>query len=119
MNRTQNKVLTPISQKLRREMTQEERKLWYTFLKKLPITITRQKVFGKYIADFYIASKKLVIELDGSQHYDREGKERDGQKEEYLKSLKIEIVRYTNLEVNKNFEGVCLDIIRRLDLNNA
>ena len=68
MNETQNEKLTPFAQRLRKEMTPEERHLWYDYLKKLPCTVNRQKVFGSYIADFYIASADLVIELDGNQH---------------------------------------------------
>ena len=66
---TQDKILTQNSQELRRNMTKEEKHLWYDFLKKLPITVNRQRKMGSYIADFYIAKCKLVIELDGSQHY--------------------------------------------------
>ena len=73
MNKTYNPQLTPLAQKLRREMTKEERHLWYDFLKDLPATFNRQKVIGNYIADFYCASSKLVIELDGSQHFEEKG----------------------------------------------
>jgi very-short-patch-repair endonuclease len=71
MNNKQNPNLTDYAQQLRREMTKEEKHLWYDFLKSLPVTIQRQKVIGKYIVDFYCASAKLVIEIDGSQHYDK------------------------------------------------
>ena len=73
MNENANGELTKLSQKLRREMTKEERHLWYDYLRSLPLTVYRQKVFGRYIADFYIAKAKIVIELDGSQHYTEEG----------------------------------------------
>ena len=72
MNINHNPALRPNAQALRRNMTKEERHLWYDFLKGLPATFNRQKVMGKYIVDFYCASAKLVIELDGSQHYDYE-----------------------------------------------
>ena len=68
MNKTCNSKLTNISKVLRKNMTREEKHLWYDFLKKLPVTVNRQKVIGSYVADFYCASAKLVIELDGSQH---------------------------------------------------
>ena len=68
MNEKRNPVLTSNAQKLRREMTKEERHLWYDFLRTIPFTVNRQKVIGWYIADFYIAQARLVIELDGSQH---------------------------------------------------
>ena len=73
MNEQHNKNLTANARSLRRNMTKEERHLWYDFLKGLPVRVHRQKVIGNYIADFYIASAKLVIELDGSQHYEENG----------------------------------------------
>ena len=77
MNETANKNLTNISKTLRKQMTNEEKHLWYDFLKKLPITFNRQKVIGNYVVDFYCASAKIVIELDGSQHYEENGREKD------------------------------------------
>ena len=68
MNKTNNSRLTGNAQKLRREMTEEERHLWYDFLKGLPVTVNRQKVIGRYIVYFYCAEAKLVIEIDGTQH---------------------------------------------------
>ena len=108
MNKTNNPKLKPYAQKLRREMTKEERHLWYDFLKDLPVNVNRQKVIGKYIVDFYIASKEIVIELDGSQHYE----ERDA----YLSGLGMIVLRYSNDDVNNNFDGVCEDILNRLPL---
>ena len=70
MNTNSNPKLTDNAKNLRKNMTKEERHLWYDFLKTLPITVNRQKVIGNYIVDFYIATAKLVIELDGSQHYE-------------------------------------------------
>ena len=72
-----NKNLNPIAQSLRKEMTPEEKKIWYQFLKKLPVSVYRQRIVGNYIADFYIASKKLVIEIDGLQHQMPENREAD------------------------------------------
>ena len=95
-------------------MTKEERNLWYDFLKNLPLTINRQKVFGSYILDFYCASAKTAIELDGSQHYETEGKVKDIKRDEYLKEKGIIVLRYSNYDVNHNFEGVCKDIERHL-----
>ncbi len=114
MNTVKNKSLTAFSQKLRKEMTKEERKLWYQFLKPLPITVNRQKVFGQYIADFYIASAKIVIELDGSQHYEEAHMVADEQRDLYFAALGIKVLRYTNLDVNRNFTGVCDDIASHL-----
>ncbi len=80
-------------------------------MKPLPITVNRQKVFKNYIADFYIASEKLVIELDGSQHYENEQQiKSDEERDKYFKELGITVLRYSNLDILQNFEGVCLDI---------
>ena len=77
MNERNNAKLTRNAQQLRKAMTKEERHLWYDFLKLLKATFNRQKVIGNYIADFYCAEHKLIIELDGSQHYFTEGQEAD------------------------------------------
>ena len=116
MNQTNNPKLRKNAQKLRREMTKEERRLWYDFLKQLPVTVNRQKVIGRYIVDFYCASRKLVIELDGSQHYESEGAVSDQERDNALNQRGITIVRYSNNDVNRNFDGVCSDLMRRLGL---
>ena len=77
----------------------------------------RQKVIGKYIVDFYIAEAKLVIELDGSQHYDAKGQQNDRVRDEYLHSLGLSVLRYANSDVNHNFDGVCEDIWNRLKIS--
>lgn len=100
-------------------MTKEERKLWYDCLKRLPVTANRQKVIGRYIVDFYIASAKLIIELDGSQHYETSGKRADEKRDEFLLSSGYTIVRYSNYDVNQNFEGICQDVFNRLGLNKT
>ena len=108
--------MTGNAQTLRKNMTKEEKHLWYDFLKKLPVTVHRQKVIDKYIVDFYCAEAKLVIELDGSQHYEPKGKEEDQIRDEFLQSLGIAVVRYSNLDIQKRFEAVCQDLLRRLSL---
>jgi len=110
MNANNNPELTHIAQNLRKNMIKEERHLWYDFLKKLPITIQRQKVIGKYIVDFYCASAKLVIEIDGSQHYEPESIKEDDSRDKYLNNLGLVVKRYANNEINKDFESVCADI---------
>jgi len=112
MNKTNNPKLTKNAKTLRKNMTKQERHLWYDFLKTLPITVHRQKVIGQYIVDFYIASKKIVVELDGSQHFETEGQKKDNNRDEYLKGLGINVLRYSNLDVDRNFEGVCTDILK-------
>jgi very-short-patch-repair endonuclease len=114
MNSHNNSLLTANAQKLRKSMTKEERKLWYDCLKKLPVSVNRQKVFGKYILDFYCASVKTAIELDGSQHYETEGREKDMLRDAYLKKNGITVLRYSNRDVNVNFDVVCEDIYRHL-----
>ncbi|MBR1760159.1 MAG: endonuclease domain-containing protein [Schwartzia sp.] len=95
-------------------MTKEERKLWYDCLKKLPVTVNRQKVFGKYILDFYCASAKIAIEVDGSQHYEEDGQAKDEERDTYLSEQGITVLRYSNREVNRQFRDVCEDIERHL-----
>ena len=119
MNQTNNPKLKENAQKLRREMTKEERRLWYDFLKQLPVTVNRQKVIGHFIVDFYCASRKLVIELDGSQHYGDEGAASDRERDFALSQLGITVARYSNDDVNRNFHGVCADLMRRLALTNS
>ena len=114
MNKTNNPKLRPFAQKLRREMTKEERHLWYDFLKSLPVTFNRQKVIGAYIADFYSASAKLVIELDGSQHFEEPGLVQDKKRDAYFAELGIQVLRYSNEDIKHNFDGVCEDILRHL-----
>ncbi|MBQ8344639.1 MAG: endonuclease domain-containing protein [Clostridia bacterium] len=111
-----NKKLVGCAQRLRREMTDEEKHLWYDFLKKLPLTVHRQKNIGPYIVDFYIATSKTVIELDGIQHAELENAERDAVRDQYLQSLGITILRYSNLAIQQRFEEVCQNIIRHLKL---
>ncbi len=88
-------------------MTKEERHLWYDFLRGYPIRFTRQKVMGKYIVDFYCAQAKLVVELDGSQHYDPTEMDKDAARTAFLKGYDISVLRIPNNEVMRNFLGVC------------
>ena len=107
------------SQELRRGMTKEEKRLWYDFLKYLPVTVNRQKPIGSYIVDFYIAKCKTVIELDGTQHAEPEQIEKDRRRDEYLSSLGIKVLRYDNLLIHRNFEGVCSDILLHLGIDRT
>ena len=102
-----NKRLTPLAKQLRKEMTKEERHLWYDFLRIYPVRFLRQKVVGKYIVDFYCAEARLVVELDGSQHFEEKGISADRERDEYLESLGLKILRFSNLDVDKSFYEVC------------
>ena len=110
MNEQYNPRLKTNARKLRNAMTKEERRLWYDCFKQLSVTVHRQKTLGPYIVDFYIASAKLVIEQDGSQHYEQEHQKRDVQRDTYLKSIGCTVLRYSNADVNYRFKDVCEDI---------
>ena len=115
MNDTHNGALTSNAKKLRKEMTKEEKHLWYDFLKDLPVNINRQKVIGNYIVDFYIPSARIVIELDGSQHYEEDAKLKDDARDKCLSDMGILVLRYTNQEINSKFYGVCANIQKHID----
>ena len=97
-------------------MTPEEKHLWYDFLKKLPITVNRQKNIGNYIVDFFISSKNTVIEIDGSQHELKENQEADKIRDKELFELGFKVLRYKNTDINKNFIEVCEDILRNIEI---
>ncbi len=97
-------------------MTKYERKLWYDFLRHLPVTVNRQKVIGNYIVDFYCASAKVAIELDGSQHYKPDVMEDDEKRTQFLQGLGIKVIRYSNYELSRNFDGICQDILNHFGI---
>ena len=105
-----NPKLKGFSQKLRREMTREERHLWYDFLRSYPVKFTRQKVIGPYIVDFYCPKANLVIELDGSQHYEDETIRKDAERTAFLEQFHLTVLRIPNNEIHSNFQGVCQNI---------
>ena len=107
MQSKHNKQLIPLAKQLRKNMTKEERHLWYDFLRGYPVRFSRQKVLGRYIADFYCAEAKLVIELDGGQHYEQAGAEKDAQRTAFLEGYGLKVIRIPNNEVSRNFAGVC------------
>ena len=91
-------------------MTPHERKLWYLFLRRYPVKIYKQRIIGRFIVDFYCASAGLVIELDGSQHYEPPGLAYDSERSEFLSALGLEVLRFSNLEIDRDFHGVCAQI---------
>ena len=112
-----NKKLVPNARTLRKNMTPEEKHLWYDFLKRLPYNVRRQHNIENYIVDFYIAEKKVVIEVDGAQHYTPEHKEADEQRDHALASWGIRVLRYSNESIRKNFYAVVADVLDRLGLS--
>ncbi len=102
-----NKKPTSYAQELRKNMTKEERRLWYEFLCKYPHRFRRQVTCGSYILDFYCAAAKLAVELDGSQHYLPEGKAYDTQRSAFLQGKGILVLRFSNTDVLQNLRGVC------------
>lgn len=102
-----NPKLKTLSQALRKNQTKEEHLLWHNFLKKYPLRFRRQYVIGNYIVDFYCHQARMVVELDGSQHYDADEQEKDRQRTAYLQGQDLAVLRFTNLEVTRQFASVC------------
>lgn len=98
------------AKRLRKNMTRHERHLWYDFLSGYPVRFQRQKVIGNYIVDFYCHKAKLVIELDGSQHYRPRAMQYDKIRTEFLESLSLEVIRFPNTDIDKKFGDVCFTI---------
>ena len=102
-----NKANIPLAKALRKNMTPWERKLWYEFLRNYPLRFQRQKAIDNYIADFYCAKARLVIELDGGGHYTVEQAEKDVIRSKVLESMNLTVLRICNLDIDRNFGGVC------------
>ncbi|MBQ8783774.1 MAG: endonuclease domain-containing protein [Clostridia bacterium] len=107
MNRKHNPKLTENAKILRKNMTKEERHLWYDFLRNYPVRFLRQKVIDNYIVDFYCHKARLIIELDGSQHYEDKGLLKDKIIAERLAERNLTVLRIPNSEIYSNFEGIC------------
>ena len=107
MENKYNPKLVSVANMLRKRMTKEEKHLWYDFLHTYPVRFYRQKVLGKYIADFYCAKAKLVIEIDGLDHCLQQNREYDSERTQYLEGYDIQVIRISNTEIHNNFRGVC------------
>ena len=107
MDRKYNKNNIPFARELRKNMTKEEKRLWYDFLRIYPTKFIRQKTIGRYIVDFYCAEAQLAVELDGSQHFLDEQMVRDKERTAYLNEYGITVLRIPNNEIYCNFRGVC------------
>ena len=100
------------AKELRKNMTDQERRLWYTFLRKHETQFRRQKQFGPYIVDFYCSKAMLVIEIDGGQHYSDESADYEQKRTDYLESLGLKVLRFTNTEISRDLNSVC-EVINR------
>ena len=107
LDRKHNPKLTENAKELRKNMTKEEKHLWYDFLKGYSVPFLRQKVIDDYIADFYCHKARLIIELDGSQHYTKDGILKDKIRTERIEKRDLTVLRIPNGEINHNFEGIC------------
>lgn len=102
-----NKANISKAKSLRKNMTLQERKLWYDFLRNYTVRFQRQKAIGNYIVDFYCAKARIVIEIDGGGHYTEEQIYKDKLRTEYLNSKGLSVIRFTNTDIERNFQGVC------------
>jgi very-short-patch-repair endonuclease len=102
-----NKKNITLAKNLRKNATPQEDRLWYDFLSKYKIRFQRQKAIDNFIADFYCHKAKLIVEIDGSQHYTEEGKHKDEFRTEILEGYDLKIIRFKNYQINTNFHGVC------------
>ena len=98
------------ARELRKNMTPQERHLWYDFLRTYPVKFYRQRIIDFFIVDFYCASAKLVVEIDGSQHYTEQGQAYDAERSAILSQYHLKVLRFSNREVGSHFEGVCRQI---------
>ena len=110
-----NHKLLPRVKELRREMTPQERHLWYDFLRDYPVKVYKQRIIDSFIADFYCSSAKLVIEIDGAQHFSEEGLLRDRVRTEIIERYGVQVLRFTNHEVDSQFEAVCNLIMHTIE----
>ncbi len=97
----------PFAKQLRKQATRQENHLWYDFLSTYPIRFQRQKAIDNFIADFYCHRAKLIIEIDGSQHYSAIGMEKDQFRTERLEGFHLLVIRFTNAQIDQQFRDVC------------
>ena len=105
LNYNKNNII--LAKNLRKNSTKQENKLWYDFLRNYKVRFQRQKAIDNFIADFYCHKAKLIIEVDGSQHYDFEGRTKDEYRTEVLESYDLKVIRFTNEQITKDFQNVC------------
>ena len=109
----------PLAKALRKDATSQEKHLWYDFLSGYPVRFQRQKAIDHFIADFYCHQARLIVEIDGSGHYTPEGEQHDAFRTEVLEGYGLSVIRFTNRQVDENFEGVCayIDMVVRNSLS--
>ena len=107
-----NGNLIKTAKSLRKDMTPQERHLWYDFLRSYPIRFQRQKTIKSFIVDFYCHKANLIVEIDGSQHFSEQGLAYDNERTNILKEFNLKVIRFSNQDVNTNFEAVCMEIDR-------
>ena len=112
-----NHRLTPTARALRKRMTKQERHLWYDFLRDYKVQFNRQKVIGKFIVDFYCHAAQLVVEIDGGQHFNAAQLQHDTERTSILNSYGIEVLRFTNYEIDNNFFEVCMKIKEKVEID--
>ena len=105
-----NKNLIPFAKSLRKNATPQENHLWYDFLRSYTLRFQRQKTIGQFIADFYCEKAKLVIELDGSQHFTPGGHTYDEARTAAIGTVGVEVLRFTNRDIDSEFRSVCTQI---------
>ena len=103
-----DKGLVDNARALRQNATKQENHLWYDFLSRYPVRFQRQKPIGSYIVDFYCHKARLVVELDGSQHFEETVKQYDEVRTQYLESLGLRVLRIPNIDIDRYFESVCI-----------
>ncbi len=109
-----NNKMLPVARELRRKLTPQERKLWYELLRSYPVKFYKQRIIESFVVDFYCADARLVIELDGSQHYTEQGKAYDEERSKVLELYDLKVIRFTNLEIDQQFETVCEAVDREV-----
>ena len=111
-----NNDMLDVARRLRREMTPQEQRLWYVFLRKYPVKFYKQRIIESFIVDFYCADARLVIELDGSQHYTEQGKAYDEERSAILHGYGLKVLRFSNRDVNNHFAAACETIDREVQI---
>ena len=116
-----NEKNIPLAKNLRKNATPQEKHLWYDFLSSYEVRFQRHKAIDNFIADFYCHKAKLIIEIDGSQHFTEEGKQKDEFRTEILEGYDLKVIRITNHQVDTNFSGVCryIDAAVKASLRDA